>query len=172
MLKGIKSETVMQVLENGIFYFDKFGKVVHLCSVDINTEAIKGHRGQRQIYFKWEGLNKKIFLTKEDAEKEASKYLEKIKELKITLKLIERVNKYVTKFNRFNNRFYFYVKDKKGKEYDIYDTIPDYCFFDKERLALVCEYEYDDDYSTHYDEREYPLKDYGKTWAFSKEEIK
>lgn len=163
-------DAVLKVLENGIYYFDKFGKVVHLYSVDINTEAIKGHRGKRQIYFKWESLNKKFFLTQDDVEKEASKYLEKIKELKITLKLIEKVNKYITKFNRFDNQFYFYVKDSNKNR--IYDTIPDYCFFDKDKLALICEYEYDDDYSTHYDEEEYPLKDYGKTWAFKESELK
>lgn len=58
-------DAVLKVLENGIYYYDRYGKVVHLYSVDVNTNAIKGKRGTRQIYFKWEDLNKKFFLNEE-----------------------------------------------------------------------------------------------------------
>lgn len=165
-------DAVLEVLENGIYYYDRYGKVSHLYAVDVNTNVIKRKIGTRQIYFKWEDLNKKFFLNEESAIMKANEYLDKLKELNITLSLIKKVFKFVKDFNSYSYDSTLYEKVVRGDNTYTYDATPNYCFFDKEKLALICEYEYDDDYGGGYTETEYPLKDYKRTWAFKESELK
>lgn len=162
---NIKGNIIIKVLEEGIWYYNVYGKICHLSSPEIDTQYIKGKNWGRNTCFKWENLKKKFWLTKEEVEKEASKYLEKLKKLNISISLLKRIVKFLNS-KRTDSCFY------TVREYGIDDTSPDYCFFDKDKLALICEYEYDDDYCGGYDEFEYPLAKYGKTWALTEEELK
>ncbi len=162
---NVTGNIILKVLEDGIWYYNTYGKVCHLSYTVVSTHCIRGKNWGRNMQFKWENLKKKFWLTKEEAEKEASKYLEKLKKINISVSLLKRINEFI---NSKKSDCHFYIID----EYGLGETSPDFYFFDKNKLALICEYEYDDDYGGGLDEEEYPLVKYGKTWALTEEELK
>ena len=157
----VSVDIIKQVLENGIYYFNKFGEVHYLSSPKVDCDSIIGRKYGKECYFKWENLNKKFWLIEEEAKTEAQKYLDEILRY-INLKRLKKICNL-----KVNDSIYY----KEGK--NIFDTTIENSFsnFHKDILAFVNIIEYDDDYGSKYDEKEFPISEYGKTWALTEGEL-
>ena len=153
-------DVISKVLNDGIWYYNMLGKVGHLCLPSIDIMNITGKKGQKNLSFKWSDLNIKFWLTKEEAEFEAKKYLDEVLKYvnKATLNKITKLKNGDTFYYIFNN--------------EVYDEKLEYSHYDKFKKALIVVNEYDDDYGFKYDEREYPISKYGETWALTEKELK
>lgn len=159
MLK-VSAETIMQVITEGIYYFNMLGEIKSASNLFVSEDTIKGNKCGKEIYFKWEDLNKKFYLTKEQAEEEAKKYLDSVLKY-VDLKTLKKIVKI-----KSNDKFY-YVENNH-----IYtSTLESYSHWNKYRKMFIEIIEYDDDYGGGYHENEYPISEYGKTWALTRKEL-
>ncbi len=156
----LQSDIVLQVIENGIYYYNKFGEIGAFHHPEVDYERIKSQIGKKIFSFKWKDLNVKFWLTKEEAETKAQEYLNSINKY-IDLELLKKICEL-----KEDDTFYY-------KENDIiYDErIESFSHYDKQKLAFVRIVEYDNDYICGYDEYEHPISEYGKTWALTREEL-
>lgn len=158
--KKTTAEMLMQVLDDGIYYFNKLGDVYGLSSIMVNYEKITGLSFRRQCSFKWEDLGVKFWLTKEEAEEQATSYINEITKY-ISLSTLKKI----TKLNANNT---IWVKDESR----IWkNDIEEYAYYNKKDLTFVNPVEYDDDYGGGFTVELYPISEYGKTWALTKEEL-
>ena len=162
MIKKPDVNIIIKVLNDGIYYYNKFGNVGYVNDVSISYKGISGSLNRRMpVYFKWEDLGIKFWLTKEEAEKNAEIYRNEI------IKYISLEDfKKITKFKAGNT---IYEKDEKN----IWETtLGIYFHYSKSDLAFVNVIEYDDDYGGGYEEKLYYINQYGKTWALDREGLK
>lgn len=156
---------IKDVIYNGIWYFNRLGKVGHLCSPDVNRCNIHGIIGKKHLNFSWSDYKNKFWLTEEEAQKHADRYLAK------ALKYVSpKVLKQLANLKKVE---YFYEKDKDRDYISSYKLsgYSNHDYYDKHRLAYIQVIEYDDDWGGGFREYEYPLKDYGKTWSFDREDL-
>lgn len=151
-------EMIKQVLDNGIYYFTKLGDVYGLSNTMVDYEKITGLSFRRQCSFKWEDLGVKFWLTKEEAEEQATAYKNEITKY-ISLSTLKKITKLDTSKT-------IWVKDEKR----IWENdVEQYAYYSKKDLTFVNPVEYDDDYGGGFTEELYPISEYGKTWALTKE---
>lgn len=163
-----KSQLMLDSLHNGIYYYSRFGEVLHLTTLNVNLDYITCKYGRKQFYFKYEDFGEKWFLSYEVATKKAQEYIEEITKY-ISLETLKKIVK-------LKKEDVIFIKDKYGiGEENLYDY---HFLYDKTKKAFILT-SYDDNfvsgnyYGNGYESDLYLLiSDYGKTWALTKEEIK
>ena len=151
---------IINVIENGIWYFNRLGQVNHLSYPNVDSSHIRGNKGSTHMNFSWSDLNKKFYLTEKEAQEKAQEYIDNFSKY-ISLKTLKKICKL-----KENDIFY-----EKTEIFGVISCSIDNCYYDKYELALIVLAEYDDDFGGGYKVYTYPLSQYGKTWALTKEEI-
>lgn len=155
------AENLIQVLNDGIYYYDKFGKVSSFYKPDVSQNYIKTKIGGKQFSFKWDDLGIKFWLTREEAEQHAKEYLDELTK-HTSLKTLKRICNL-----KDCDSFYALDEDinKVRKR-----SVGDYYFYMKSTMTFVSLVEYDDDFGGGYYNYEYPISEYGKTWSLDIDE--
>lgn len=156
---GITPENLCKVLAC-IYTYDRFGKVIILPSPVIQYQVVMARIGQTKFFFKLSELGTKYFVSLEECTDKAKKYLSEVKKY-VSISTLKKFRK------SKNNKISFYDIKSGLLSYES----PDYFYYDKYKLALMCFYEYDDGLCGGVIEAEYPLNEYGKTWALTREEL-
>ena len=155
----VPSDVAVQVIDCGIYYYNRFGVVNCLFYPSVDHRYIKGKYGKKQLCFKWEDLGVKFFLTHKEAYDKAEEYKARVTKY-VSLDTLEKICKL-----RYPGIFY------EVRHLDIDEVyVEEYSYFDKNDLAFINVIETDSDYERYYEET-YPLSEYGKTWALTKNEL-
>lgn len=146
-------------LIDDIWRVTKAGEVIRLNFIGATSTEVSCLFYNRRFFFKLEELGVNYFITKGEAQQKAAEYL-------------AEVTKYVSKsklkrISSLKEGDRIWVKSKIGVSEAYLST----SHYDKNSLALIEEWEIDDDYGGRYDDAVYPLSEYGKTWALTKEEL-
>lgn len=156
----LSSNKLKNILENGFYYFTRFGTIKHVTSADIGNTYVKSSI-LHNVSFPISDLNKTWFINKESCTCAASKY---ISSLPVPVSIVKKISKLTKKDT-------IWYKDDDGDidcfgldEYESFYYLPtEQCF--------ECYYDY---YNGLYDEtraEQFPLSEYGKTWALTKEQL-
>ena len=163
-----KDQLILESLYKGVYYYNKFGKVLHFITSDDNLLYITCKYGRKKFYFAYDDFGGKWFLSYEVASKKAQEYLEEITKY-ISLKTLKKIVKLKEGSTIFS-------KNEEGiiDKYIInhYDT----CYYDKIKKAFVIINEYADFGDEYFDDDDsvgayFWISNYGKTWALTKEEL-
>ena len=152
-------EMIKQVLDNGIYYFNKLGEVHSLRDVMVDYTKITG-LSYRRCSFKWKDLGVKFWLTKEAAKENADSYINEITKY-ISLSILKKITK-------LKENDSIWIKDNLNVRKRVIQT---YAYYGKQDLTFVNIVEYDDDYGGSFEEELYPISEYGKTWALTEKEL-
>lgn len=162
-----KDQLILEALYKGVYYYTRFGEVLHLMTSNANLERITCKYGRKEFYFKYEDFGEKWFLSREVATKKAQEYIEEITK-SISLETLKKIVK-------LKKEDVIFIKDKYGiGEENLYDY---HFLYDKTKKAFILT-SYDDNfvsgnyYGNGYESDLYLLiSDYGKTWALTEEEL-
>ena len=163
MTDKVTKDDVYRVINDGVWYYNKLGKVGCLPSPTVDSQYIKGKLFGYSCCFDWVDINKSFFLSEQQAQKEAQKYLDEVLKY-INITTLTKIVK-LTK----NDILHLYHKDN---DYIEDRTLEAYSHWDKYNRAFIVVTEYDDDWGGGCYEEEYPISEYGKTWALTEEELK
>lgn len=148
------------ILDNGIYYYTRYGIVKHISPVEIGRTYVKSCISSR-VSFSISDLNKKWFINKETCACAVSEYLSS---LPVSINIVKRINK-LTKEDKI------WYKNDNGKV-DCFglDDYESFYYLPTEQ-RLECYYDYDNGLYCEGRADEFPLSEYGKTWALTKEEL-
>ena len=147
-------------LIDDIWRVTKAGEVIRLSLIGATPAGVSCSFYDRRFFFRWDELGVSCFITKGEAQQKAAEYL-------------AEVTRYVSK-SKLKRISSLKEGDRVWEKYrsGVYETCLSIPHYDKDSLALIDEWEIDDDYGGHYNDHAYLLSEYGKTWALTKEELK
>lgn len=163
-----KDQLILESLYKGVYYYNKFGEVLHFTTSDVNLLHITCKYGRKKFYFGYDDFGVKCFLSYEEATKKAQEYIKEVTKY-ISLKILKKIVK-------LKGGCTIFSKNEEGiiDKYTInyYDT----CYYDKIKKAFVIIDEYfyfGDEYLDEGDSiiTYLWLSLYGKRWALTKEEL-
>lgn len=162
MTDKVTKDDVYRVINEGVWYYNKLGKIGHLSFPTVDFKYIKGKLFSYTCCFSWMDINKKFFLTEQEAQKSAQEYLDEVlKYVNLTtlMKIVKLTKNDILYLNHKSNA---YIRER---------VLEAYSHWDKYNRAFVVVTEYDDDWGGGCYEEEYPISEYGKTWALTEEEL-
>lgn len=146
---------------NGIYIFDKLGKVHIIFSPKIQSYNIYGNIGTNKFNYKLADVGTRFFVSKEECELKAKEYLERVSKY-IPLNVLKKISRL-----KGGDTFYYIRYDGKVDQYELGDKF----WFDKQKLELVDFVDYDTDYGGEEEDCHFPLEKYGETWSFRKGDL-
>lgn len=157
---------VKHCLQETMYSFDKFGETKEFSAHNIDQSGVHRKMGNHNHTYTWEKFGVYWFFSKEECEKKANEYIQK---LGIPVSKFKRVYNYINNYDSYLNDKALYYKDKDGKIYESH--LGDINIYEKDTQQFVMAYEYDDDWGGGYDTEEFPISEYGKTWAIYKKDL-
>lgn len=157
---GLTIEQISHIV-NAIYIYDKTGKTIELHSPLVGKSKVFAELGGRRFSYWFRDLGVMFFTTKEECDKKAADYLARVRQF-VPLRVLKKIVRL-----KYGDKLYQLDKSGKINEYEIDDDH----WFDRQSLTLNNTWDIDDDYGGRYYTDVFPLADYGKTWAFSKEEL-
>lgn len=145
------------ILENGIYYYTRYGIIKHAEQVKIGRTYVESYK----ISFPISDLNKKWFINKESCACAVSEYLNS---LPVSIDIVKRINK-LTKEDTI-----WYKDDDEDIDYFNLDDYESFYYLPTEQ-RLECYYDYDNGLYCESRADQFPLSEYGKTWALTREEL-
>ncbi len=149
------------ILENGFYYYTRYGTIKHVRPAEIGDTYVKSSI-LHNVSFPISDLNKKWFIDKEACVCAASEYLNS---LPVSIDIIKRITE-LTKEDKI------WYKNDNGKvdcfgldEYESFYYLPT-------EQRLECYYDYDNGLYCETRTEPFPLSEYGKTWALTKEDFR
>lgn len=148
------------ILENGIYYYTRCGIIKYISSVEIGLTYVKSSISSK-LSFSISDLNKKWFISKEACACAVSEYLSS---LPVPVSVVKKISK-LTK----EDKIWYKNDDGKVDCFGLNDYESFY-YFPTEK-CLECYYDYDNGFYCEGRADQFPLSEYGKTWALTKEEL-
>lgn len=166
--KLTKDQLILETLYRGVYYYNRFGEVLHFITSNVNLERITCKYGRKNFYFGYDDFGVKWFLSHEEATKKAQEYIEEVTKY-ISLDTLQKINK-------LKRKDVIFIKNEKMRIENVRLDYLDNWFYDKFKKAFVIMDEFAWFGDEYFDE-DNPvgayllLSKYGKTWALTKEEL-
>lgn len=148
------------ILENGFYYFTRFGTIKCVDQAEIGRTYVKSSILPR-LKFSISDLNKTWFINKDECKCAVSKY---ISSLPVSIDIIKRIDKLTEK-----DTIWYKNDDGKVSSFEL-DDYESFYYLPTEQ-CLECYYDYDNGLYCETRADSFPLLEYGKTWALTKEEL-
>ena len=148
------------ILENGFYYFTRYGNIKQVRQAEIGSTYVKSSI-LHKICFPISDLNKTWFINEAACTCAVSKY---ISSLPVSINIVKRINK-LTKEDKI-----WYKKDDGKVDYFGLDDYESFYYLPTEQ-CLECYYDYDNGLYCESRAEQFPLSEYGKTWALTKKEL-
>ena len=150
--------TLFKILKNGFYYFTRYGIIKHAEQAKIGNTYVESYK----VRFLISDLNKTWFINKAECSCAVAKYISSLPVLVSVVKKISKLTKKDT----------IWYKDDDGKvKCFVLDDYESFYYLPTEQ-CLECYYDYDNGLYCEGRAEEFPLSEYGKTWALTKEELK
>lgn len=162
MSEWINKEELYSIVTGSIWYYNRLGAVGEIPFPTVDNFYVKCRIYKKQFCFRWEDIHRKFFPSKEEAEREAKRYLDDVLPY-VSLDTLKKI------INLKEDSEFYYIE--KGYDRIDCDHLEKWSHWNKYKRAFIVMVEYDDDYGGGLDEWEYPISEYGKTWALTKEEL-
>ena len=148
------------ILENGFYYFTRFGTIKQVSQAEIGYTYVKSSILPR-LKFSISDLNKTWFINKDACNRAVSEY---ISSLPVSIDIIKRIDKLTKK-----DTIWYKNNDGKVKSF-VLDDYGEFAYLPTEQ-CFECYYDYDNGLYCETRAEPFPLLEYGKTWALTKEEL-
>ena len=149
-----------EILENGFYYFTRYGVIKHVRQAEIGYAYVKSS-ALSKIKFLISDLNKTWFINKAACSCAAAKYLSS---LPVSVNIVKKISK-LTKEDTI-----WYKNDNGRIDYFILSAYESFYYLPTEQ-CFECYYDYDNGLYCEGRADQFPLSEYGKTWALTKEEL-
>lgn len=156
----LSSNALKDILENGFYYFTRFGTIKHVIPAEIGNTYVKSSI-LHKVSFPISDLNKTWFINKDECTCAVSKYLSS---LPVPVSIVKKISK-LTEGDPI-----WYKKDDGKVDYFELDGWGGFAYLPTEQ-CFECYYDYDNGLYEETRTEQFPLSEYGKTWALTKEEL-
>ena len=158
-------DIVKECLINKMYSFNKFGEVKEFYGDKISKYGVHRKMGNHNHTYTWEKFGIYWFFDEEECKKKANEYLQS---LGMPISKFKRIYNYFTKHNIYDDKP-IYCKNEDGKIHE--GELGDYNEYDKSSQKFLISSAYDDDWGGGYETEEFPISEYGKTWAIYKKDL-
>lgn len=158
-------DIVKECLISKMYSFNKFGEVKEFYGDKISKYGVHRKMGNRNHTYAWEKFGVYWFFDKTYCEQKACEYVQK---LGMPISKFKRIYNYITKHSAYDDKP-IYCKNEDGKIYE--GHLGDYNEYDKISQKFVMTFEYYTDWGSECETEEFPISEYGKTWAIYKKDL-